>query len=95
MGYLLGVFDLLFAILIFIIFVISYSMGIKHGIKMSKGEAPNVNLNPITIMKDYKLTQAKEAEIEHMKKEADLVQEGFFGEDGIMNYDPYKQKEGE
>jgi hypothetical protein len=46
-------------------------------------------------MKDYKLTQAKEAEIEHMKKEADLVQEGFFGEDGIMNYDPYKQKEGE
>ena len=47
-------------------------------------------------MKDYKLKNLKEKMTEIEKKKSDEINEGWFGENGIMNYDPYNiKKEGE
>lgn len=67
----------------------AYYLGFKHGKEVSKGNAPTLNINPVKAVKQH--IQANEE-----KKKAEAEYEGWYGENGIMNYDPYKEvKEGE
>jgi hypothetical protein len=69
-------------------------MGVKHGKEISKGKIPE--LNPITSIKEHKKRAKTTAVFIDEKQKADDVQEGWCGENGIMNYDPYyTEKEGE
>jgi len=91
---LLGLFDIIFAVTLFLILTSSYYLGVKHGMKLAKGEVPNVN--PVTNLKEYVIKKELKAISAVEKQKADDVQEGWYGENGIMNYDPYYiGKEGE
>jgi hypothetical protein len=63
-------------------------MGLRHGKLLAKNIVPKINLNPVDTFKKYVVTKEE-------KKKNDDVNEGWFGEDGIMNYNPYKIKDGE
>ena len=94
MKFLLGIFDLIFGGCLFFMFMGCYYLGIKHGMKLKKGEIPVIN--PVTNLKDYVIRREQTKITDEAKKEADKIQEGWFGEEGIMNYNPYKiKKEGE
>lgn len=94
MKFLLGIFDLIFSVSLFFILIGSYYLGVKHGMKLKKGEIPVIN--PVTNLKDYVFRREQGKITDEAKKEADKIQEGWFGEEGIMNYNPYNtKKEGE
>jgi hypothetical protein len=98
MKYILGLFDIVFAMSLFFVLIYSYYLGVKHGMKLAKGEIPKVN--PVESLKEYVKENNVKKELfkqsEKEKKESDLAQEGWYGENGIMNYDPYKvKKDGE
>ena len=86
------IYDLLIAAILIVAFFMcikAYCIGFKHGKEVSKAITPTINLNPIKSLKDYINTK-------DIKKKEDLAYQGWNGEDGILNYDPYKEKkEGE
>jgi hypothetical protein len=63
-------------------------MGLKHGKLLAQNIVPKLNLNPVKSLKKFVTDKAE-------KKKIDDANEGWFGEDGIMNYNPYKIKDGE
>jgi hypothetical protein len=89
MKYILAMLDVVFAMSLFFVLIYSYYLGVKHGKQLAKGIVPKVNINPAVSLKEYIKDRDE-------KKEEDNAQEGWYGEYGIMNYDPYKvKKEGE
>jgi hypothetical protein len=70
----------------FLCLLSTYLMGLKHGKLLNNKIVPSIN--PATSLKRYVAER-------QAKKVVDEAQEGWFGKDGIMNYDPYKTKEGE
>jgi hypothetical protein len=86
------IYDLIIAIILIVSFftcVKAYTLGFKHGKEVSKGNIPKLDVNPVKAIK-------KHIEANETKKQNDLAYEGWNGENGIMNYDPYKDvKEGD
>jgi hypothetical protein len=86
------IYNLLIAIILIVAFFMTikaYTLGFKHGKDVSKAITPTLNINPIKAVKQH--IEAKEE-----KKKEELELEGWNGENGILNYDPYKEmKEGE
>lgn len=70
-------------LIFFIATIKAYTIGVKHGKQLSQSIVPNVNINPVKTFKDY-------LDKKEQNKNVDLVNEGWNGENGINNYDPYK-----
>lgn len=84
------VFGLLIGAVFFVSTIFAYSLGLKHGKQLQKGEIPHVEMNPVKVVEKVVGKIQHVQEKKQAKEEQDKMLKGL---ENLLAYDGSPQKE--